>query len=172
MKKRIRELLLFGVIAALGVVFVKYTIHVANTYVYEQENGTSFTSLPNMEQELVRIGDAAVTADVVTSPEAIMRGLGGRDALQEDTGMLFVFSDTRMRSFWMKGMRFAIDIIWIREGRIVGVTKRVLSEPGVPDRYLRRYLSPNPVDMVLEIQEGWAEMHGISNGMAIKREPI
>src|SRR5437016_1262720 len=43
-----------------------------------------------------------------------MRGLSGRDALSENNGMLFIFNGTSSSGFWMKDMKFPIDIIWIR----------------------------------------------------------
>ena len=39
-------------------------------------------------------------------------------AFRPGTGMLFVFPDASPRSFWMKGMRFCLDIIWIEDGII------------------------------------------------------
>jgi uncharacterized membrane protein (UPF0127 family) len=41
------------------------------------------------------------------------KGLGGRDHLDEGSGMLFVFSETGKRCFWMKDMRFSIDMLWV-----------------------------------------------------------
>jgi uncharacterized protein len=175
MKKRFRQILKYGGIGGIITSAVLYgiiTLYVRTTYEETPQTLDSFTSLPNTEQELVRIGDAAVQVDVVRTPEAIRRGLGGRDTLQEDTGMLFIFPDMRMREFWMKDMHVAIDIIWIREGRIIGVTEYVLPEPGVSDTFLRRYASPGSVDMVLEVQAGWSEIHEISSGMTVKRESL
>lgn len=175
MKKYVQRALKYGGIlflVAVGVLYAIYTIQVRETYVYIPQIRDFHTSLPNAEQEVVHIGDAAVRVDVVKTPEAISRGLGGRELLEENTGMLFVFSDLRMREFWMKDMHIAIDIIWIRDSRVVGVTEYVVPEPGVPDAFLRRYPSPSLVDMVLEVEAGWAEIHGVTSGTVIRREAI
>ena len=44
-----------------------------------------------------------------------MKGLSGRDNLADDEGMFFVFEKSDIYPFWMKDMKFAIDIIWIME---------------------------------------------------------
>ena len=48
-------------------------------------------------------------------------GLSGYAGLPEDAGMLFVFPEPIQPTFWMKGMLFAIDIIWIRDGTVVQI---------------------------------------------------
>jgi len=68
--------------------------------------------------------------------------------------MLFLFEDAGYWSFWMKDMRFPIDIVWIAGDRIVGFEERVAPEPGAAERDLRRYAPPEPVDKVLELAAG------------------
>lgn len=41
------------------------------------------------------------------------RGLGGRRALGEREGMLFMFPEAALHGFWMKGMEFPLDIVWL-----------------------------------------------------------
>jgi len=50
---------------------------------------------------------ASLHVEVASSPEQGERGLGYRDALPEDSGMLFDLHETRIPQFWMKGMRFS-----------------------------------------------------------------
>ncbi len=68
---------------------------------------------------VANIGTSVIVAEVVKSPSEQRRGLGYRDQLKTNQGMLFVYDNPGVRSFWMKGMRFAIDIIWLRQGKIV-----------------------------------------------------
>lgn len=56
-----------------------------------------------------------IKAEVVDNEEARMKGLSGRDNLADDEGMFFVFEKSDIYPFWMKDMKFAIDIIWIME---------------------------------------------------------
>ena len=88
------------------------------------------------------------------------KGLGGREGLAKDEGMLFVFDSDDKYGFWMKDMRFPIDILWLSSaGRIVDMresvslsTYPVVFEPIAPARY------------VLELPAGFAEVHNIKIG--------
>jgi uncharacterized membrane protein (UPF0127 family) len=78
--------------------------------------------------------------------------------------MLFVFHDAVERTFWMKGVRFPIDIIWLRDNTIIGIAHDVQPEPDVSDDELTRYRSPGPVNAVLEVVAGTAEILHIGKG--------
>ena len=84
------------------------------------------------------------------------QGLSGRPGLADDEGMLFLFPYAARRDFWMKDMQFAIDIIWLRGGTVLGITRNVQPQPGVPESELVRYPSPDTVDAVLEVAAGEA----------------
>jgi uncharacterized membrane protein (UPF0127 family) len=109
-----------------------------------------------------------VSVDVVDTPALRMRGLSGRAALGPEEGMLFLFETPQVQSFWMKGMRFEIDILWIRDGRLVGIT------PDVPlpksPRALPQFQSPIPCDVVLEVRAGAARRWGLLIGDAVRIE--
>ena len=53
---------------------------------------------------------------VADTPQERAVGLSGYAGLPENVGMLFVFPEPRQPSFWMKGMEFSLDLVWIREG--------------------------------------------------------
>jgi uncharacterized membrane protein (UPF0127 family) len=74
--------------------------------------------------------------------------------------MLFVYPDRAPRTYWMKGMRFPIDIVWIDAGRVRGVERNV----PVPHGRLPLYRSGGPADHVLEVPAGWARRHGTKAG--------
>ena len=58
-------------------------------------------------------GRILVCASVADTPEARQQGLSGRAGLGESEGMLFVFPKDGEYAFWMKDMRFSIDILWL-----------------------------------------------------------
>lgn len=102
-----------------------------------------------------------VVVEVADSPAERARGLSDRGALSPDAGMLFTFDEPDERQFWMKDMRFPIDIVWIRDGRVIGVDANVPVEDGPP---WTTYRSPESVDAVLELNAGMAERHAVTNG--------
>ena len=87
--------------------------------------------------------------------------------------MLFLFERPDRYSFWMKNVRFPIDIVWINERSvIVGITERVEPELGVPDEDLRLYYAPVPVNRVLELKAGRARLLKAGIGSEIRITPL
>ena len=127
-----------------------------------------FTQLDRYEQKVVTINDTDFIVDVVRSLPQQIQGLSGRQALELHRGMLFEYNDAKVRDFWMKGMNFPIDIVWIQHGRIVGYEEDVLPpEEGELDTHLSRYSSEFPVDLVLELQAGAVTRFGFFEGMEV-----
>lgn len=96
--------------------------------------------------------------EIAASAQSRIRGLGGRESLCEQCGMLFLFEQPARYSFRMKDMKFPLDFVWIAEDRIVGVEKNI--SPDYPET-----LAPaEPVDRVLEINAGLCDQLGIKEG--------
>jgi len=126
-------------------------------------------SLPTAEGETKRRkilldGRVSVSIELALTVEEQAKGLGGRKGLRKGSGMLFLFKGKEPRSFWMKGMHFPIDILWIVDGRIVAIERRV--PPPKPGRPLETYV--HEADMVLEVPSGFSERHGIQVGSTVK----
>ena len=104
-----------------------------------------------------------IDAEVADTPARRERGLSGRAALAEGEGMLFPYAEPDRYGFWMPDMRFDIDILWIRAGRIVHV------EPDVSkDDPQRVYRPGEPADLVLELPAGTARRRGFQVGDAVR----
>ncbi|WP_191860672.1 DUF192 domain-containing protein [Hanstruepera ponticola] len=76
-------------------------------------------------------------------------GLMYRESMKDDHGMLFVFPDSRPRSFYMKNTRFSLDIIYLDEQQtIVSFQENAspLDENSLP--------SNAPAKYVLEVNAG------------------
>ena len=109
----------------------------------------------------VIIKDLIIDVEVVDTPEKQAQGLSGREKIPDKAGMLFYFSEYRVRDFWMKNMLFPLDIIWIDGGKVVGISKNV----PIPDgESLPTYSSPSPVSMVLEVNSGFADKNNLKVG--------
>lgn len=115
----------------------------------------------------VAAGDARIRTELAVGVIAKARGLSNRDELPDGRGMLFSFGRAGEHSFWMRGMRFPIDIVWIRDGAVVGVTPDIDPQRGVALWELRMYRPPEPADEVLELPAGYAAAHGIAAGTRI-----
>lgn len=91
------------------------------------------------------------------------KGLGYRDSLAADGGMLFVYDHPGQYGFWMKGMRFPLDFIWIDGNTVVDLSENI---PNPADDTAQPVsLAPTtPADKVLEVNAGVINRAGIKIG--------
>ncbi len=76
--------------------------------------------------EAVFIGEKMYTLEIASTKEARALGLGGRDSLCETCAMLFSFGVPGKYNFWMKGMRFPLDIAWLSsDGEVVHIERHI-----------------------------------------------
>lgn len=113
------------------------------------------------------INGTEISVRVAEGTFAQKKGLAGytEESLAED-GMLFLFNEPKVRTFWMKGMKMNLDILWISEGRVVIIDRNVpapLSRTHEPKQVSS---APLFVDAVLELPAGGAEKFGLVEGMA------
>lgn len=121
-----------------------------------------------VEAELC-VNEVRIPVQVADTPEERAAGLSGYAGLPENAGMLFVYAELQQPSFWMKGMEFAIDIIWLTEGTVVQIHAAVPpAATDTPDDNLPRYRPDEPITHVLELNAGAAERLGIVVGSRIE----
>jgi len=119
-------------------------------------------AVQGITQKTLKVGNSTFKVEVADDHISRSQGLSGRDKLEENHGMLFIFDVPRYHTFWMKGMRFPLDFIWIRGNEVVGVTENVQSPASpLPQQIIR---PPQVVDKVLEVNAGIVEKHNISDG--------
>ena len=120
---------------------------------------------PQSYEGVLCINEARINVLYADTPQERAAGLSGYPGLPKDAGMLFVFPELRQPSFWMKGMEFALDLIWIRDGTVVQIHVSVPPPPpDTPDDQLPRYHPTEPITHVLELTAGSAARYGITIG--------
>lgn len=105
----------------------------------------------------VEVAGQRLAVELADTPQKQQLGLGHRDALPWNTGMYFPYEHPAIYKFWMKGMRFSIDIVWIRNGRIIDVHTEVPFVEGENGPTLR---PKEAVDAVLEVPAGYVRTQG------------
>ena len=113
----------------------------------------------------ILVGLQRVTVEVAATPSARRRGLMHRESLPDDRGMLFIFPEERVLTFWMKDTHIPLSIAFAREdGTIVRIADlEPHSERPVSSRSPARY--------ALEMNRGWFARNGVFEGDAIRRIP-
>lgn len=120
------------------------------------------------QSSFVQIDGTRINVEIADTDALRERGLSGRESLGEKDGMLFVFPEKGTYGFWMKDMRFPIDIVWISNGNIVGVEKNIDPQIGAPIQKLKIYYPPQEVDVILEVTAGRSDNLGIKTGDEIE----
>jgi len=112
------------------------------------------------------VGNQTFKLLLANSPLEKKTGLSYKASLPLDYGMLFRFQKPDYYSFWMKDMKFPIDIIFIRDGKIVTIYKN--AEPPLHGtQNLAKFSPTEPADTVLEINAGLSEKYNFCHGTKV-----
>ena len=80
---------------------------------------------PLSGRSTLRINNHPITVEIADNEISRSRGLSGREPLDEDSGMLFVYSTPGKYSFWMYRMKFPLDFIFINQEMVVDLIENV-----------------------------------------------
>ncbi len=97
------------------------------------------------------------------------KGLMYRTGLDENSGMLFVYPDSSIRSFWMKNTLIPLDIVFINENLEIVDIKNTLPCSSEPCSV---YTSSLPAKYVLEVNSGFSERNNISIAESVSIENL
>jgi uncharacterized membrane protein (UPF0127 family) len=107
-------------------------------------------------------GKTTLKAEIAREDEHRQRGLMYRTSMPEGEGMLFVFQQRRVLTFWMHNTCIPLDMLFIdHDGVIVGI------EENIPTMNDDTYHVGCPSLYVLEVNAGWARRHGVRAGQRV-----
>jgi uncharacterized membrane protein (UPF0127 family) len=145
------------IVVALVVIFMPKKI----------ENHTSASTAAPMfkkqgELTLTKSNDKPIVSiDIEIADDDAKRevGLMGRPVMEERQGMLFIFEEEHLESFWMRNTILPLDMIFInKQGKIVTIHKN--TKPFSDDSYPANALTM----FVLEVNAGFTDKYGIKEG--------
>lgn len=113
----------------------------------------------NSEIKTVYIKNIPVSVTLARTELERNLGLSIKSSLNENEGMLFVFDKEGKYGFWMKDMKFPIDIVWLNKNKIIFIEKNVS-----PETYPTAFYPKDVSDLVLELPAGFCDTHGLSEG--------
>ena len=120
----------------------------------------SAQNLPVRELSIERDGTvlAVVKAEIAEKSEDRANGLMHRKSLPDGKGMLFIFENDQVLSFWMKNTYIPLSIAFIAwDGRIIDIKNmQPHDENSVSSSRSVRY--------ALEVPQGWFSRAGIQTG--------
>ena len=120
---------------------------------------------------IVTINNQNFKVTIAASQKEKEIGLSETKSISKDQGMLFIFNQPAYYSFWMKNMKFPIDIIYINNDTIVTIESNA-QPPKDGQKNPVIYTPTKPADKVLEIQAGLSEKYKFKNGDKVKYENL
>ncbi|MFH1888728.1 MAG: DUF192 domain-containing protein [Candidatus Omnitrophota bacterium] len=100
-------------------------------------------------------------AEVADSVDKRQKGLMFRKSLAVNQGMIFVYEEEGRHGFWMKNMRFPLDIIWIDRNHIIAG----IYESALPCKDICKSIySQANAKFILEVNAGFIRKHQIKIG--------
>lgn len=111
-------------------------------------------------------GKAKVTLEVADTEPKITQGLMYRTSLAPDAGMVFLFRPNREVNFWMYHTLIPLDMLFVKNGKIVKLIADVQPCKSENPRDCATYPGGRGVDVseVIELAAGYAKQHGIQEG--------
>ena len=103
-----------------------------------------------------KLGSFPMTLKVASTPESQSIGYQNSKTSPEDNqGILFVYPKETMVAFWMKNVKFPLDILFFNANK-----EMVHMETMQPDTYPKTYPCPVPVQYAVETKAGWYDRNG------------
>lgn len=129
---------------------------------------SSSTPQPNSYDHKITVSNQTLSVEIANTDASRELGLSGRTSIADNNGMLFDFTNTplSMPGFWMKDMKFNIDIIWINNGKIIGINSNVPAP--LDNTNLPIYKPTGEITQVLEVASGWCTRYNIKIGDSVK----
>ena len=151
MKRKISVLFILAGIAAVAFLGLLYILFGNEFFATDVLAGT------------IQIEGAILSLEMYDTPAERVKGLSRRKYLPADRGVLFVHEEPGMHGYWMKDMRFPVDILWIdADFRVVEVAHNIS-----PDTYPISFRPASDALYVLETNAGWASAHNVTKGSEV-----
>lgn len=160
------------------VVVTLIALFLVGTGAYMYNNGRApmspaATLNAGLPMQTITIGTTTLQVEVASNDVQRQQGLSGRASLPVtaqglQTGMLFVFDPMRTVGFWMKDMRFSLDMIFADDtGSIVKIYRNATPQSYFNHQPPETFSSGVPIRYVLEVPAGYAKRVGIAIGQKI-----
>jgi uncharacterized membrane protein (UPF0127 family) len=107
-----------------------------------------------------------ITFEIADTPKLRAHGLMYRKELPKDRGMIFIFEEDAVQSFWMKNTYIPLDILFLTSDyRVIGILE------DVPPYSLEPRTIGKSGRFVVELAAGVSREFGITSGSTLQLQP-
>jgi uncharacterized membrane protein (UPF0127 family) len=111
-----------------------------------------------IDKKEIIINNEKLTVDVANDDRERYQGLSNREKLGKNQGMLFVHDWLSKHQYVMRGMKFDLDFIFIKDDKVVDIAKNVSKD------FKGKIQGATEYDKILEVPAGWVDRNGIGLG--------
>lgn len=124
----------------------------------------SFAKSVQFHKKNISVGKVKIEAEIAETPEQHEQGLMFRTTLKKNSGMLFVFPNSEIRSFWMKNTFIPLTIAYFDENKklLEMIDMQPMKSEMIQDPKI--YPSTLPAKFALEMSIGWFRKNNIKVG--------
>ena len=145
----------------IGILFLSFLI--LPTF-QKEVNKNVVAHTPSLEDDVVlAFPQGKINAQIADTPNTRELGLSYRASIGDDEGMIFVFDKPDNYGFWMKDMKFPIDMVWFSEGGQIVYMEENLS----PKTYPKVFMNKPKAKYVLELNANLAKKYGLYLGTKV-----
>lgn len=116
------------------------------------------TPTPALRVIPLQIGDHRLQVELASTNAERSQGLMFRETLPDDHGMLFIYPQQRILSFWMRNTSIPLSIAFIN------ADKRIIDIQDMQPYDETTVQSAAPATYALEVNQGWFAARGIGVG--------
>lgn len=117
---------------------------------------------------LASISGVPVVLKLATTIESISKGFMGKPEPKDNNGMLFVHPEDEVLTYWMKDVKFPLDIMFFNSSMELIKYKTMDGYKGESDSDLIRYSSESPCRFAIEMKKNWCRDNNIIVGSKLK----
>ncbi len=130
-----------------------------------------FNFMSNFGSKTASINGHSYSLLIANDPKSRQIGLSNRKSLDKNTGMLFIFPEKGIYSFWMKNTQIPLDMIWINDNKVVYIEKNTPPQAGKNDN-LPIYTPTSEANYVLEVNGGEVDKYKFKTGDTVTLKGI
>jgi uncharacterized protein len=123
-------------------------------------------AIQKLPTETIQVGENSIVVEVADESHERQLGLMHRKELAENQGMIFIYPNERILSFWMKNTHLPLSIAYVdKTGTIIHIAELIPLD-------LSSVSSIYPAQYALEVNRGWFQKNNIVVGSTIKGLPL
>ena len=131
------------------------------------ESKNELAKAPKFKKEFIQLGHKKISVEIAETNQQLEYGLMHRTLLKEDQGMLFIFKDEQILSFWMKNTLIDLSIGYFSEKKVLNEVIEMKSTSFLQTNF-PSYPSQQPAMYALEMNKGWFNKNKIKTKTAFK----